>query len=79
MLEPIVDLGACDVVVASSAYALSRIAELCFAHSSFNRGQLPVLVPSNRAAEVAASFGFKNIVNSNGADPRSVVATLNRL
>jgi len=81
MLEPIVDLGACDVVVASSADALSRIAELCFAHSSFDmgQGQLPVLVPSNRAAKVAASFGFKNIVNSNGADPRSVVATLNRL
>ncbi|MEC9286277.1 MAG: uroporphyrinogen-III synthase [Pseudomonadota bacterium] len=79
MLEPSVDLGACDVVVASSADALSRIAELCFAHSSFDGDQLPVLVPSNRAAEIAASFGFKNIVNSNGADPHSVIATLIRL
>ena len=76
LLEPVVDVGACDVIVASSAEALSRIAELCFTHANFDRGQLSVLVPSSRVAEVAGSFGFKNIVNSNGADPRAVVATL---
>ena len=76
LLEPVVDVGACDVIVASSAEALSRIAELCFTHANFDRGQLSVLVPSSRVAEVAGSFGFKNILNSNGADPRAVVATL---
>ena len=76
LLEPVVDVGACDVIVASSAEALSRIAELCFTHANFDGGQLSVLVPSSRVAEVAGSFGFKNILNSNGADPRAVVTTL---
>ena len=76
LLQPVVDIGTCDVVVAGSADGLSRIAELCFSHPNFDRGRLSILVPSNRVAKVAGSFGFKNIFNSDGADPEAVVATL---
>ena len=76
LLRPVVDIGACDVVVVSSAEALSRIAELCFECANSDGGQLSVLVPSDRVAEVAVSLGFRRIFNCDGADPQAVVATL---
>lgn len=76
LLRPVVDVGACDAVVVSSAEALSRIAELCFECENFDGGQVSVLVPSDRVAEVAASLGFTTVFNCDGADPRAVVSTL---
>ena len=63
-----------DAVVASSAEGAGAIADAWFAAGRSAR--VPLFVPSERVAEVAARAGFENVVVTLGANPTAVGAAL---
>ena len=66
-----------DVIVAASGEGLPMIARIWFADR--RSAGVPLLVPSARAAEVAAACGFENVVETGGASDRAVLAALAKL
>ena len=63
-----------DAIVASSGEGARAIANIWF--SAGRSARVPLLVPSQRVAEVAAQAGFDNVVVTLGANPTAVGAAL---
>ena len=63
-----------DAIVASSGEGACAVANAWF--SAGRSARVPLLVPSQRVAEVAAQAGFENVVVTLGANPTAVGAAL---
>ena len=66
-----------DAVVAASADGLRRIERLWFAQR--RAAVVPLLVPSQRVAELAKAAGFENVFVTSGAGSSAIVETLDVL
>lgn len=69
-----------NVITAFSAESLDRLLEL--APDSDGRARLlalPLVVPSQRVAELAAASGFSSVYNANGATTEASIAALQKI
>lgn len=74
--NPRVDLTTVDVVVVGSVDGLRRFAELWAVRTDGPGLDVPLLVPSQRVADIARNIGFTTVITSRGATPDAVVAAI---
>ena len=76
-LSPSIEAQCIDAIVAGSGDGLRVIGQLWFAQR--RDAGVPLLVPSERVAGLAAAMGFEHVVVTAGAGPGAVVESLFKL
>lgn len=75
--SPEIDVADVDVVLAASGDGLLAMARFWMAAGG--SGQIPLLVPSLRVAELARQRGFTRVLECAGADSRAILSALKRI
>lgn len=76
-LAPEIDADTIDVIVCSSGDGVRGVAKTWFARTG--SAAVPLLVPSQRVADIAKALGFTYIVTTNGANMEAVIAGLEEI
>ncbi|MDP6413577.1 MAG: uroporphyrinogen-III synthase [Gammaproteobacteria bacterium] len=78
MLSGLLENNDFNVITISSGEALQLLTELV-GDNNAHLSLIPLIVPSERIAELARAHGFTAIKNANGADEQSMLAALQHL